>query len=157
MINKPCFVFLFCIAIFGLYSCATTTNLPQQESDNAKNIITPSGKSIIYVYRISNYGYAVGLSVRCNNTDIETFFPKRFYLCVLDPGKYVFTYSGENEDDVILIAEPNKKYYIQVRAQTGWAAARCKLELTDLEKGSSDILKCKLVGMNEAAKACLIK
>jgi len=149
------FITLLSVIILIMNSCASSKLLPADVSNNAKNVVNPENKALVYVYRISTLGFAVGLSVDCNNKELTSFFPKQFYLCVLDPGKYVFTGHGENEDDVIATLEPNKKYYVEVTPQMGFVKARCKLTLVDAAEGSADIQKCKLVGMNLEAKALL--
>jgi len=146
---------LLSMMILVMTSCATSKLLPTDISNNAKNVVSPENKALVYVYRISSLGFAVGLAVDCNNKELTSFFPKQFYLCVLDPGKYVFTGHGENEDDVIATLEPNKKYYIEVTPQMGFIKARCKLSLIDPPEGNTKIQKCKLVGMNLEAKTLL--
>ena len=148
-------VILLILVVLGASSCSTTKILPTNISDNAKNITSQENKALVYVYRISALGYAVGLRVDCNNKELVSFFPKRYYLCSLDPGKYVFTGHGENEDDLIVTLEPNKKYYVEVTPQMGWVKARCKLTLIGAPDGASKVMKCKLVGMNSAAKDLL--
>ena len=100
-------------------------------------------------------GFAVGLSVDINNKEVTTFFPKQFYMWVLDPGKYAFTGHGENEDDLKVTHEPQKKYYIEVTPQMGWVKARCKLESVEPSVGSTKVQKCKLVGLNTEARTLL--
>jgi hypothetical protein len=133
--------------ILIITSCAPAKFLPTDVSNNAKTLETPGNKSLIYVYRTSSLGAAVGLSVDCNNKELAKFFPRQFYLCVLDPGKYVFTGRGENEDDLIIT--------IEVTPQMGWVKARCKLTSVDPAEGNTKIQKCKLVGLNLEAKALL--
>ena len=146
-------VFLSLIILLG--SCSTSKLFPVDTSNNAKNLHNIEGKAIVYVFRKSALGAAVGLRVDLNNIELAKFYPKKFYLCVLDPGKYVFTGHGENEDDIIVKVEGNKKYYIEVMPQMGWASARCKLELTDPFEGNEKVQKCKLIGLNKEAKQIL--
>ena len=148
-------VTLLILVAIGTTSCSTTKLLPTNISDNAKTITTQENKALVYIYRISALGYAVGLRVDCNNKELISFYPKRYYLCLLDPGKYVFTGHGENEDDLIVTLEPNKKYYIEVSPQMGWVKARCKQSLIGAPDGASKVIKCKLAGMNTGAKELL--
>jgi hypothetical protein len=129
-------------------SCATTNKISTEVSEKAKNQNPPEGKSLVYVYRISSLGFAVGLNVSLNNQMLTTFYPKRFYLCTLDPGKYVLTGHGENEDDIVLKVEPNKKYYIEAKPKMGFASARIALELHDQIDGNAGIQRCKMIGSN---------
>jgi len=143
------------LLILGITSCSTTKVLPTNVSNNALEMANAGNKAMVYLYRISSMGFAVGLDVDCNNKELAKLFPKQFFLDVLDPGKYVFTGRGENEDDLVLTLEPNKKYYIEVSPKMGWVKARCKLELMELSEGNKKVQKCKLVGMNQAAKELL--
>lgn len=143
------------LILLGFNSCATTKLLPDNVSNNAKNLATQNEKGLVYVYRISSLGFAVGLMVDCNTVELASLYPKKYYLCALDPGKYIFTGHGENEDEVILNVEPNKKYYIEVTPQMGWIQARCKLTQIAPAEGVAKIQKCALVGLNKDAQILL--
>ena len=137
--------------VFLLASCAVSSKISAEVSESAKNQKVPEGKSLVYVYRISSLGFAVGLNVSLNSKNLASFYPKRYYLCTLDPGKYVFTGNGENEDDIILTTEPNKRYYIEARPKMGFASARIGLELHDQVEGNKDIQRCKMIGSTDVA------
>lgn len=139
---------LIVLSVILMYSCAATSKISTEVSENAKNQQPPEGKSLVYVYRISSLGFAVGLNVSLNNQMLGTFYPKKFYLCTLNPGKYVFTGHGENEDDIVMTVEPNKRYYIEARPKMGFATARIELELHDQVEGNQDIQKCRMIGAN---------
>ena len=146
-------VFLSLIVI--LSSCSTSKLLPVDTSNNAKNLKSIEDKALVYVFRKSALGAAVSLRVDLNNIELAKFYPKKFYLCILEPGKYVFTGHGVNEDDIIVNVEGNKKYYIEVIPQMGFASARIKLELIDPIEGNTKVQKCKLIGLNKEAKQIL--
>lgn len=137
-------ILLFIIAI--LYVSCATSKISLETSENAKNKQPPEGKSMVYVYRTSAMGFAVGLRVDLNNNQLGNFYPKRYYLCTLEPGKYIFTGKGENQDDLLLTTEPNKKYYIKVKPKMGFASARVGLELMHPVEGNDDVQKCKMIG-----------
>lgn len=139
---------LIILSAILISSCATSAKISTEVSDNAKNQKVPEGKSLVYVYRISSLGFAVGLNISLNNHMLASFYPKKFYLCTLDPGKYVFTGNGENEDDIILTIEPNKKYYIEAKPRMGWASARIELELHDQIDGNAGVQRCRMIGSN---------
>ncbi len=143
------------MAILILSSCSSKRLLPEATSHNAKNLSTIEDKAIVYIYRRSVYGAAVGLTVDLNNIHLADFYPKRFYLCVLEPGRYVFTGRCENTDDLIINIEAGNKYYIEVIPQMGWATARCKLLLSDPVEGNRKVQQCRLIGLNEEAQAVL--
>ncbi len=143
------------MVILFLSACSSSKLLPTDISNNAKSIQTPDNKAVVYIFRKSSLGGAVGLSVDCNNIELAKFYPKKFYLCVLEPGKYIFTGHGENEDDILINVEKDKKYYIEVIPKMGFAMARCKLELVDSKEGDAKVQNCKLIGVNADAQKAL--
>lgn len=138
-------VFLILLALLYV-SCATTSKISRETSENAKNMQPPEGKAMVYIYRTSAFGFAVGLRVDLNNSRLADFYPKKFYLCTLEPGKYVFTGKGENQDDLLLTIEPDRKYYIAVKPKMGFISARIGLELSHPSEGISDVQKCQMIG-----------
>ena len=133
---------------FLLVSCGVSSKFGKEVNENAKNQLPPDGKSLVYVYRTSSFGFAIGLKVAVDNKTLASFYPKNFYLCTLDPGQYVFTGHAENKDEIIINAEPDKKYYIEVKPKMGLVIARIDLALTDEINGNKGVQKCKLVGMS---------
>jgi hypothetical protein len=141
--------------VLGMSSCSTSQLLPTDVSNNAKNLNPIEDKAVVYVFRTSSLGFAVGLDVDCNNKDLAVFYPKKFYMCVLEPGRYLFTGHGENEEELIVNVEANKKYYIEAIPQMGFLIARIALKQLDQIEGNGKVQKCKLIGMNNEAKALL--
>jgi hypothetical protein len=140
-----------CIATFILVSClicscAVSSKIGKEASESAKNQKPPDGKSLIYVYRTSTMGFAVGLHVSLNNKMLGSFFPKNYYLCTVEPGKYIFTGHGENEDDLIITTKANNKYYIEARPRMGFISARIELDLRDQTEGNNGVQKCRMIG-----------
>lgn len=146
---------LLSLVIFILSSCSTSKLLPDSTSNNAKNLPGIEDKAIVYIYRTSAFGAAVGLSVDINDTRLATFYAKRFYLCVLDPGEYVFTGHGENKHEITLVLEKGEKYYLKVIPRMGLLIARCELQLVTQNVGIRDLQSCRLIGMNDDAQLVL--
>lgn len=142
----------FFIVVFFTTSCGVANKISTDVSENAKTMDPPQGKSLLYVYRISSLGFAVGLNVSANNQTLGSFYPKRFYLCTVDPGKYVITGHGENEDELILTIDPDKKYFIEAKPKMGFASARIELELHDQIEGNTHVQKCKMIGNSDSIK-----
>lgn len=140
------------VLLHSLSSCSFyMKEYPKEISNKAKNLKPAEDKALVYVFRRSAMGFAVGLYVNFNGSKLAEFYPKYFYLCALEPGKYVFTGIGENEDDLVLNVEANKKYYINVAPRMGFASARVKLIPLDAEKGEKKLKKCKMLGANSQA------
>lgn len=136
-------------------SCSTAKLLPSKISGNAKTISSPEKKALIYVYRKSSFGWLVGLKVSCNDEFLAYFYPKQFYTSIVDPGSYIFTGEAENEVELTVDIEQDKKYYIEVKPRMGLIIARCKLEVIDPRQGESRLKKCKLIGINPEVQKVL--
>ena len=143
---------MFLSFILVISSCSTSRLLPTDTSNQAKSLKSIEDKALVYVFRKSAFGAAIGFRIDLNHKEFATFYPKKFYLFVLDPGTYLFTGHGENEDEIIVKVEGNKKYYVEVIPQMGLVMARCKLELTNPFEGDKKVQKCKLIGLNNEAK-----
>jgi hypothetical protein len=143
------------LVIIILSACSTARFLPVDTSNNAKTLKNIEDKAIVYILRTSAFGGAVGLRVDLKNIELAKFFPKNFYLCVLEPGEYVFTGHGENTDEITVNLEKGKKYYIDVIPQMGLIIARCKIQQMDPVKGEDKLQSCKLIGLNQEAQQLL--
>ncbi len=132
--------------IFLFESCAVTSSIEKSVSDNAKLMNPPEGKAMVYLYRTSILGFAVGLNVSLNDELLAGLYPNNFYLCTLDPGKYVFTGKGENEDEMVMKVEANKKYFIEVNPAMGNMSARVELDIHDETDGMKGVQKCRMIG-----------
>lgn len=142
--------FLSFILVLG--SCSTSRLLPADTSNHAKNLRSIEDKALVYVFRTSAFGAAIGFKLDLNHKEFATFYPNKFYLFVLEPGSYLFTSQTEKEDDIIVNVEGNKKYYLEVIPQIGLLTPRCKLELANPFEGDKKVQNCKLIGLNNEAK-----
>lgn len=165
---------IFLVIIWTLSSCSTTKFLPEDVSARAKNLTLTNGKVIIYVFQRKSIGKLL-FEIYCNNNKLTSFDHseighdpgKQFYLCILDPGRYLFTGRSikfswpdhnrkvVNENELIVNLEANKKYYIEAIQTTELLATGIKIEQVDPIDGNSIVQKCKLIGMNTDARDLL--
>lgn len=143
------------VVLLILSSCATTKTLPEQVTEDSKVMEVPENKALVYIYRTSKLGSAIGLKIACNETELTKLYPENFYVCILDPGQYNFVGYGENKNKISLMLEGNEKYFIEAIPRMGFFIARCKLSLTNKAEGSAQIQNCQLVGINPEAQKAL--
>ncbi|MEI7491347.1 MAG: hypothetical protein WCK92_08110 [Bacteroidota bacterium] len=142
------------LIVAGILLCSNYL-LAQNSNKNEKtlkNVTIDNNKILVYIYRISNLSANEVLPVDCDDTIIGNFAPKNYYICILNPGKHVFSSGCENVDELFLKGEPNQTYYIEIKPKFGINHARCKLLLIDNVRGQKDLSKCEFHGMNKQAR-----
>ena len=142
---------LFLLVSILLSSWSITAQLPVETNSKTSEVDSFQDVAVVYVYRKSVFALAIGLPVALNKTELATFFPKRYYKCVLDPGSYVFRCFGENMDEVTINAEVGQTYYIEVVPKMGVMMPRCDLRLMDAKVGKARMKSCKEIGKSDAA------
>lgn len=147
--------FWLSLIIVILSSCSSARLLPAETSNSAKTLKNIEDKAVVYILRKSAFGAAVGLRVDLNNIQLAAFYPKNFYLCILEPGTYSLVGHGENKDEIVINVVKGNKYYIEVTPQMGLIMARCKIEQIDPVIGEEKLQSCKLIGMNQDAQNIL--
>lgn len=150
--KKAIYAILFTGLIGMLSACGSAKLLPADVSNQAIALGNVEDKASVYVYRTSIVGGAVGMHVDLNDVRLTTLYPKNFYLCLLNPGEYVFTGNAENKDKITVAVEAGKSYYIEIMPRMGIVMARCKIEPVDAAEGREKVSKCKLVGLNPEAQ-----
>lgn len=150
--KKAIYAILFTGLIGMLSACGSAKLLPADVSNQAIALGNVEDKASVYVYRTSIVGGAVGMHVDLNDVRLTTLYPKNFYLCLLNPGEYVFTGNAENKDKITVAVEAGKSYYIEIMPRMGIVMARCKIEPVDTAEGREKVSKCKLVGLNPEAQ-----
>jgi hypothetical protein len=74
MKNNALTILGFSMIILLQTSCSTSKVLPTDVSDKAKSIEIPESKAVVYLFRISSLGAAVGLRIDCNNIELATLY-----------------------------------------------------------------------------------
>ncbi len=150
---------IYAILIIGLIgmlsACGSAKLLPADVSNRAIALEKVEDKALVYVYRTSMLGGAVAMHVDLDDVRLTTLYPKNFYLCLLDPGEYVFTGNAENKDKITVAVEAGKSYYIEIVPRMGIVMARCEMKPVDAAEGQEKVGKCKLVGLNPEAQKAL--
>lgn len=153
--KKVIYAILF-IGLTGvLGACGSAKVLSTDVRNRAIALGNVEDKASVYVYRTSILGGAVGMHVDVDDVRLTTLYPKNFYLCLLEPGEYVFTGKAENKDKITVAVEAGKRYYIEIVPRVGVVTARCELKPVDAAEGQEKVSKCKLTGLNAEARKAL--
>ncbi len=110
-----------------------------------KQMIPPTGKALIYVFRPQWQGKVSKMKIKCNGVDIASTKGKQFIYLILDPGNYTFASICENKSELDLSIEANNTYYVYQELLRGAWKPRTKLELADEINGRKDLEKCSLI------------
>lgn len=145
------------IGVLGLLSACGTSRavLPSDVSNRAMSIQPVEDKALLYIYRSSQLGWAVGMRIDLDQVQQTSLYGRHFYLCALPPGSYHLKAYAENRDTMTVNVEAGKRYYVEVTPRMGIFLARCKLHAVDEDEGREKVKKCNLVGLNEEAQKML--
>lgn len=136
---------IFSILIYIFLGCSTT-KMASRDLESLKTQTPPPNKALVYVVRPSSYGYAVSMSVSCNNMDLGSTSGKRFIYAFLDTGLYRFVSKAENKAELFLKVEAGKTYFIEQKIKMGLMLARCNMENLNESVGRKKLAICKLSG-----------
>lgn len=136
-------LFGFAILFITLQSCGAA-KISQTELDNIKAMKAPEDKALVYVIRPTSFGAAITMRVTCNEKEIGTTGAKRFLYTTLQPGTHRLVSHSENDDELVLIAEAGKTYYIHQKIKMGLVMARSELEVVSPGEGMKLLKKTKL-------------
>ena len=114
----------------------------------AKNLVAPTDKALVYVLRATSFGGAVKFKVSCDDKFVGSTSGMRFVYTIQEPGKHNFISKAENKEELQIVLEGNKTYYIEQVVKMGIIMARNKLVVIDELKGKEKLNKCKLSADN---------
>lgn len=137
------------------YEKTPRIRLNEKHRVRARTVHHGEETALVYVFREAEYVSLRGIRIEMNHTKLATLYPKRVYLCALNPGLYVFTAYAANTDHIIFNVEKGKTYYIEVISQMGFTRYRCKLVLTDPILGAQKVQRFRLAGINKEAHELL--
>ncbi len=112
--------------------------------EKAKSLVAPSDKALVYVIRATGFGGAVKFKVFCDDKFIGSTSGMRFVYTIQEPGKHNFMSQAENKDELSIVLEANKTYYLEQEVKMGIIMARNKLAVLDESAGRQKLIKCKL-------------
>jgi len=113
-----------------------------------KKLKPPTGKSLVYILRSSNKGFAAKLGVEIDGKEIGRNGGKQFVYTFAEPGKHIFLGLGENFFELPIILKAGETYYIEQKLKAGLWRPRNKLVRIDNDTGKRRLLKCRLSADN---------
>ena len=116
--------------------------------DKAKSLTAPTDKALVYIIRATGYGGAVKFKASCDDKFIGSTSGMRYIYTIQEPGKHNFVSQAENKDELSVVLEANKTYYIEQVVKMGIVMARNRLVMLDESAGKQKISKCKLSADN---------
>ncbi len=133
-------------AMLALTACSTAKIEDPVEDQRLRTQAPPEGMALVYFVRPSSLGAAIKMGVTCDGTAIGSTHGKRYIFSSVKPGKRVFVSSAENKDELVLVVEAGKTYFIEQQVKMGIIAARNRLERLEEAAGRQKLAKCKLSG-----------
>lgn len=141
---------IFRTAFFGatlvLTACSTAKIADPAEDQRLRTMTPPEDMALVYFVRPSSLGSAIKMGVTCDGTLIGSTHGKRYIFATVKPGKREFVSTAENKDDLVLVLEAGKTYFIEQQVKMGIIAARNRLERLEEAEGQQKLAKCKLSG-----------
>ena len=123
---------------------------PASESVSASSAQDPlfapkDGVAVVYVFRNSSLGMAVGMNVALDGEKIGRTGAKRYIRAEVQPGSHTLSCKSETVSEVTFDAEAGKVYYVWQQIKMGAFIARNKLQLVDEATGQKGVKECKPV------------
>lgn len=138
-------ILIFPVVILAMLSaCVAVGKVSVELDQEAKDLVPPIGKALVYLMRTSGLGSAIAMDVECNGTYIGTTGAHRYIYVILDPGGYEFAGLAENICRLNLNVEPDQTYYILQEVLMGALMARCRLVQLDEMEGRQRLERCAL-------------
>jgi hypothetical protein len=148
MMNQTLFrnTFLLAFLALSLAACSTAKVANSEEEQRLRNQNPPADMALVYIVRPSAVGAAIRMGVTCDSVSIGSTSGMRYLYAFVKPGKREFISTAENTDELLLVVEAGKTYYIEQVPTMGILYARNKLKRMDDEAGRKKLAKCKLSG-----------
>ena len=144
IITKIIGIFIIGVAISGCMVQKASTEVDQK----AKELVVPTNKALVYLFRATSFGGAVKFKVTCDDKFVGSTSGMRYVYTIQEPGKHVFISQAENKEELQIVLEANKTYYIEQVVKMGIVMARNKLVVNDQLSGKQKLSKCKLSADN---------
>lgn len=149
MLNR--FLILVLLAASLLLNGCASVPMDTAENDAAKKAFSSPAQDTagLYIYRNSNFGGALKKSVSINGEVIGETAPMTFFYRDIKPGKHTISTESEFSDNEIeLVAEGGKNYFIRQYIKMGVFVGGANLQLVSEDKGKQGVLECNLAKSN---------
>ncbi len=144
------------IFVLGLFTgCASVKMESKQASDKAKQFAQPeSGKSGLYTYRDSFVGKALKKDIWVDGKCIGESAPDVFFYTQVTGGNHVISTEAEfSPNDLAVLVEAGKNYFIRQYIKLGVFVGGAGLELVPEEEGKAAVAKLELATPGACSKA----
>lgn len=130
----------------SLFSCSTAKLASPGEAERLRSMTPPDDKALVYFFRPAIGGAIIGMNISCDGMHIGSTTGKRYIYTLASPGKHEFVSHAENKDELVLVAEAGKTYFIEQKVKAGIIMPRSSLIRMEEAKGRKRLAKCKLSG-----------
>ena len=137
-----------------LVGCASVKMEDKAASERAKQFAQPSsGRAGLYVYRDSTFGAALKKSVWVDDKCIGESAPNVFFYTEVAPGnRKVSTQSEFSPNDLALMVEAGKNYFVRQFIKMGVFVGGAGLESVPEEQGRAAVAKLELASPGTCSK-----
>lgn len=135
------------IAVLALLSgCASVKMQDKAASEQAKQFAQPSaGNAGLYIYRDSVFGAALKKDIWLDGKCIGESAPNVFFFTEVAPGNHkVSTESEFSPNDLALLVEAGKNYFVRQFIKMGVFVGGAGLETVPEEQGRAAVAKLEL-------------
>ena len=145
MIKRLALISMFALASL-LSGCASVPMGSAEQDAALKKFPAPSGDQAgLYVYRNSFVGQALKKNLYIDGQFIGETANKVYFYKSVKPGTVkISTESEFSDNDLNLVTESGKNYFVRQFIKMGVFVGGAGLETVTEEQGQKDILKCKL-------------
>lgn len=121
---------------------------PVQSDSKLDQSGSPSGTSVIYILRPTKYLGTWRLDVNCDGQFIGTTKGNNFVYTNLHAGKHKIETIGENTEELDIILDSGKVYYIEQVPRMGVWSPRSSLFILNAKEGQEKLSNCQLSANN---------
>ena len=143
---KNQFILLFswaALLFLPVITVAQHTTTPFRELDEI-----PSGKAVIYLYRISTYAVAIRYKVNANDKPVMNtpLYIDGYMVYLANPGKTeIWAEMGKHHESISLDVEAGKSYFVEGSVVSDSWTSRPSFTLVQREQALKKLHKCRLL------------
>ncbi|MEJ5991296.1 DUF2846 domain-containing protein [Ramlibacter sp. PS3R-8] len=137
-----------------LTGCASVKMEDKAASERAKQFAQPSsGSAGLYVYRDSTFGAALKKNIWVDDKCVGESAPNVFFYTEVAPGnRKVSTQSEFSPNDLALMVEAGKNYFVRQYIKMGVFIGGAGLETVPDEQGKAAVAKLELASAGTCSK-----
>jgi hypothetical protein len=146
---------LLIIALASLFTgCASVKMEPKEASDTAKQFRQPApGNAGLYTYRDSTFGAALKKDLWLDGKCIGESAPRVFFYKEVPSGKHVISTESEfSPNDLTLLLEAGKNYFVRQYIKLGVFVGGAGLESVPEEQGKAAVADLQLATSGSCSK-----